>query len=103
MSEFRFTPQAADDLLDLWSFIARDNADAADRVEAAVYRACDLLADAPLAGTVRTELTRLPVRFWVVQPYSNYLIVYDPRQEPVQIIRILHAARDLSALLKQQT
>jgi plasmid stabilization system protein ParE len=61
MSEFRFTPQAADDLLDLWSFIARDNADAADRVEAAVYRACDLLADPPLAGTERTELTRLPV------------------------------------------
>jgi plasmid stabilization system protein ParE len=41
----------------------------------------------------------LPVRFWVVQPYSNYLIVYVPEKKPLQIIRILHSARDLPALL----
>ena len=101
MSRYQFTPQAIDDLLDIWSFIARDNRAAADRVEAAVYRACELLGDSPLAGTSRMELTPLPVRFWVVQPYSNYLIGYDPGKKPLQIIRILHAARDLSAILTQ--
>ena len=45
------------------------------------------------------DLTPLPVRFWVVQPYSNYLIVYDPEKKPLQIIRILHGARDLPSLL----
>ncbi len=99
MSEYQFTPQAVGDLLDIWSFIARDNPKAADRVEAAIFRACDLLADSPLAGHTRTDLTPLPLRFWVVQPYSNYLIVYDAKKEPLHVIRILHAARDLHSVL----
>ncbi len=100
MSGYEFTPQASDDLLDIWSFIARDNSEAADRVEAAIFRACDLLAGSPLAGRIRKDVTSLPLRFWVVHPYSNYLIVYDPEKQPLQIIRILHGARDLPSVLK---
>jgi hypothetical protein len=37
MSSYRFTPQALGDLLDIWSFIARDNPTVADRVEEAVF------------------------------------------------------------------
>ena len=99
MSKYQFTPQAVNDLLDIWSFIAQDNPEAADRVEAAVFRACDLLADSPLAGSIRRDLTPLPLRFWVVQPYPSYLIVYDPEKTPLQIIRILHNARDLAVVL----
>lgn len=100
MNRYLLTPQAAGDLLNIWSFIAQDNPEAADRVEAAVFRACDLLADSPLAGRVRRDVTSLPLRFWVVHPYSNYLIVYDPETKPLQIIRILHGARDLPSALK---
>jgi antitoxin ParD1/3/4 len=99
MSRYQFTPQAADDLLDIWSFIAQDNPEAADRVEAAVFRACDLLCDSPRAGRTRKDLTGLPLRFWVVHPYPNYLIVYDPDKKPLLIVRILHGARDLPAVL----
>ncbi len=66
MSSYQFTPQAVADLFDLWSFIAQDNPAAADRVEDAVFRACDFLSDSPFAGRLRKELTPLPVRFWVV-------------------------------------
>ena len=48
---------------------------------------------------MRKYLTPLPVRFWVVQPYLNYIIVYNPEKEPLQIIRILHSARDLRSVL----
>jgi plasmid stabilization system protein ParE len=99
MSKYQFTPQAVNDLLDIWSFIAQDNPEAADRVEAAAFRACDLLVDSPLAGSIRKDLTPLPLRFWVVQPHPNYLIVYDPEKRPLQIIRILHGARDLAVVL----
>jgi len=99
MRRYLFTPQAARDLLDIWSFIARDDRDAADRVEAAVFRACDLLADSPLAGRTRNDLTQLPVRFWVLHPYSNYFIVYDPEKKPLQIIRVVHGSRDLPSVL----
>ncbi|SRR6266852_1882438 len=99
MSGYQFTPQAVADLFDIWSFIAQDNPVAADQVEDAVFRACDFLADSPLAGRMRKELTPLPVCFWVLQAYPNYLIVYDPEKKTLQIIRILHGARDLPSLL----
>jgi antitoxin ParD1/3/4 len=99
MEKYRLTPEAVSDLFEIWNFINQHNPEAADRVEEAVFRACDLLADAPLVGRVREDLTPLPLRFWVVQPYSNYLIVYDPEKKPLQIIRILHGARDLPAIL----
>jgi antitoxin ParD1/3/4 len=69
MEKYQITPEAVSDLLDIWNFISQDNPEAADRVEQAVFRACDLLADSPLAGRVRKDLTPLPLRFWVVQPY----------------------------------
>jgi plasmid stabilization system protein ParE len=99
MSSYHFTPQALSDLVDIWKFIAQDSPTAADRVGESILAACDFLADSPFAGRIRKELTPLPVRFWVVQPYSTYLIVYDPEKKPLQIIRILHSARDLPAML----
>jgi plasmid stabilization system protein ParE len=47
MNGYQFTLQASDDLLNMWSFIARDNVAAADRVEKEIFRACDLLAEFP--------------------------------------------------------
>lgn len=47
---YQFTPQAIDDLFEIWSYIARDSPDAANRVEESVYQACAFLADSPLAG-----------------------------------------------------
>lgn len=99
MSHYRFTPQAVDDLFEIWSYIARDNVEAANRVEDAVYKACALLAEGPLRGQTRADLTKLPLRFWTVQAFPNYIIVYDPATRPLQIIRILHGSRDILAIL----
>ena len=52
-----------------------------------------------MSGQVRKELTSRPVRFWTVQRFPNYLIVYRPDARPLQIIRILHGMRDLNRLL----
>jgi len=100
MTKYQFTPQALSDLLEIWSFIAQDSPQAADRVEETIFCACDFLSDSPLAGRAREDLTPLPLRFWIVLPYSNYLIVYDPEKKPIQIIRILHAARDIPSILE---
>ena len=100
MSSYRLTPQAVDDLFEIWSHIASDDPAAADRVEEAVYEACTLLGNTPLAGRIREDLTALPLRFWLVQPYQNYWIVYDPHSEPLQVIRILHGARNLPRILR---
>jgi len=39
-------------------------------------------------------------RVWVSHPYSNYRIVYDPESKPLDVIRILHGARDLPSVLR---
>jgi len=37
MSQYQFTPEAVDDLFEIWSCIAADNLEAANRVEEAIY------------------------------------------------------------------
>src|ERR1700676_1873391 len=100
MSRYQLTPQAADDLFEIWCYIASDDPDSADRVETAVHLACSFLVDTPLAGHIREDLTSLPLRFWLVQPFRNYLVVYDPATKPLQVIRILHPARNISLILR---
>ncbi len=68
-------------------------------MEQAVYDSCELLAVSPRAGTVREDLTSLPVTFWLVPPFPNYFIVYDPETKPLEIVRILHRARDIRSLI----
>jgi len=99
MSRYQFTPQAVDDLFEIWSYIARDNVEAANRLENAVHDACTFLAAGPLRGKTREDLTQLPLRFWAVQAFPNYIVVYDPETDPLQIIRILHGSRDILAIL----
>ncbi|MGA2133074.1 MAG: type II toxin-antitoxin system RelE/ParE family toxin [Bryobacteraceae bacterium] len=78
------TPRAIEDIDRIWSFIAADSPQAADRVEAAIVAACHLLAAHPLIGLKRPDITHLPVRFWTVTRYPNYVIVYRPDSDPVR-------------------
>ena len=99
MRPFRLTPAAEDDLFDIWSFIAPDNLQAADRLQTELLTACQRLADKPALGHWRRDLTDKPVRFFPVR--HTYLIVYDPASEPLAVIRVLHGARDAAAQLEE--
>lgn len=102
MIRYRLTPKAKEDLRSIWSYIALDNVEAADRVEEAIHDACAFLAKAPLRGHSRRDLTNLPVRFWTVLRYPKYVIVYDPAGKPLTIVRILHGARNVARELKSE-
>lgn len=80
-------------------YIAADNEPAAIRVESAITNACSLLMRSPSIGSKRSEITSLPVRFWVVTRYPNYVIVYRPDTDPLEIVTILHAKRNLNRLV----
>lgn len=97
MADSFFSPEARLDLMEIWEYIARDNVDAADRVEQQIQEAVSLLARHPELGHLRPDLTSKPVRFWAV--YS-YLVVYDPNTRPLEVVRILSGYRDIAALLK---
>lgn len=91
-----------DDLDAIWSFIADDNSDAADRVEAEIVSTCRRLAKHPLMGTERQDVTTLPVRFWTVTRFPNYVIVYRPDTVPLQVVAVLHGKRNLKRVLEER-
>ena len=84
-------PQAEADLDDIWWYIAQDNPDAADRLLDAINERCNLLARFPLVGTSRDEL--LPSLRSV--PMGSYLVFYLPLDDGIEVIRVLHGARDI--------
>jgi plasmid stabilization system protein ParE len=100
MSAGRFvlTAAARADLNDIFDFIQEDSPDAASRVLAKLRAAMRDLARMPEMGHWREDLSDEPLRFW--QVYS-YLIIYRPETRPLQILRVLHASRDVRSLLAE--
>jgi plasmid stabilization system protein ParE len=99
---FRLTPQATKDLDSIWWFIARDSREAADAVEMEIAATCRRLAKHPLMGMKRQDVTLLPVRFWTVTKFTNYMVVYRDEMVPLQVIAILHGRRDLKEALENR-
>ena len=102
-ARIQFTPQAAEDLDAIWWVIAEDNRDAADRVEREILDTCHRLAKHPRMGTKRQDITPLPVRFWTVTRFPNYVIVYRPETVPMQVVAVLHGKRDLKEVLESRS
>lgn len=98
---FQLTPRALGDIQNIWDYIAEDNVNAAVRVESAILSACNSLARHPMLGSKRTEITSLPVRFWTIIRFPNYIVVYRPDTKPLQIVAVLHGKRELKALLPE--
>jgi toxin ParE1/3/4 len=96
MKGFVLTPRAKQDVNDIWDYIADDNIEAADRVLDALEGAMAKLAKNPGIGHWREELADKRHRFFLV--YS-YLIVYRYEDKVLQVIRVLHAARDVQSIL----
>jgi plasmid stabilization system protein ParE len=96
---FQLTPQAIDDIDEIWWRIAQDKPDAANKVERKIVATCRRLASHPLIGTLRRDLTSREVRFMTVPRYPNYVIVYRPDTVPLQVIAVLHGMRDLKPVL----
>jgi toxin ParE1/3/4 len=90
-----------DDLREIGLRISRENPEAADRFLAAAKEAFELLQRHPRIGRVRSF--SLPgVRSCVIPDFQNYLIFYLFTGGEVQILAVLHGARDLSSALAQR-
>jgi plasmid stabilization system protein ParE len=99
LAQFQLTPRALDDLDGIWEYIAADSVKAANRVESAILAACASLARHPPLGSKRIEITLLPVRFWTVTKFPNFIVVYRPDTEPLRIVTVLHGKRDIKTAL----
>jgi len=102
MSVYALTPLAKADIFEIWSYIADDNEEIANRVEQAIYDACAFVAEAPARGHSRSDLTSRPLRFWTLARYPSYTVVYRPETSPIQVVAVLHGKRNLRRILKRR-
>jgi plasmid stabilization system protein ParE len=96
VADYILSPEAFEDLQNIWSFIAADNPKAADRVENELFKAFEELAKWPGKGHTRRDLMERDVLFW---PVRSYLVVYRPLKPKLQIVAILHGARDIPSII----
>jgi plasmid stabilization system protein ParE len=97
MGRYVLTAEARADLAEIADFIRQDSPGAARRVVESLREAMAKLADLPEMGHVREDLAPTPLRFW---PIYSYLVIYRPESRPLQVVRILHGARDVRRLLE---
>lgn len=90
-----FSPAADVDLVEIASFIARDNVPRAITFIDELEAACSKLIDYPHSGVARSDL-RAGLRF---KPHGSYVIFYSVLETVIRIERILHGARDISSIL----
>ena len=90
-----------DDLREIGRLIAEENPEEADRFLTAAEESFDLLRRHAHIGRLRS-FSVLGVRSWVIPDFENYLIFYLPTGTEVQILAVLHGARDLASALAQR-
>jgi toxin ParE1/3/4 len=98
MAEAIISPEALQDMGDIRSYIAMDNPEAADRVLQAFEASAALLATQPGLGQLKPSLRGL--RLWVITDFPSYLMFYRQRGGQVEIVRVLHGARDVNSILE---
>jgi toxin ParE1/3/4 len=89
------TALAEEDLIDIWTYIAQDNMQAADTMLDDIEQRCKLLAEFPHMGQMRPDIALELHHF----PVGRYLILYRPITDGIEIVRVLFAGRQLSELL----
>ena len=94
MASFKRTAEAENDLLSIWQYIAEDNAQAENRLLLSIDEKCELLADNPKLGAARPDIAP-DLRYFSV---GSYLILYREISNSVEIVRVLHGARNLGVI-----
>jgi len=94
-------PQVVDDLLDIVTYLAERSPVSADRFSSAIWETLDHLAEAPGVGSPkRYRSKRLAgIRSSPIKGFRNYLVFYRPMTEAIEVLAILHGARNVPQIL----
>jgi plasmid stabilization system protein ParE len=98
--EFDLHPGAAQDITDIWEYIAEDNPEAARRFREEILGTIRKLVPFPHQGFKRPNLTSRRLRFQTVR---DYLIAYAPDEKPLLVIAVMHGQRSprvMAAILR---
>ncbi len=88
------SPRAAEDLIELWTYIAVDDPAAADRMLDLIEEKLGMLAANPALGPARPDIAR-EVRLF---PVRRYVILYRVLPDGIEVVRVVHGMRRLGGL-----
>jgi toxin ParE1/3/4 len=91
VSQPRISPRASEDLTEIWSYIADDSLANADSFIDKLYETMQVLSRQPGSGRHREEIAPGIQSF----PFGRYIIFYRAVTSGIEIVRVLHGARDI--------
>lgn len=94
MSKVIYSTEAKADLQEIWDFIADDSPFQADRLILRFREKLEYLAKWQTIGRPRPEF----VKGCRSYPFGNYCFYFRPTDSGIEVLRILHSARDLDQI-----
>jgi toxin ParE1/3/4 len=97
-----FNPVATNDLDEITSYIRQDNAVAAKAVRDSIYETAGRIGMHPGLGIrPRFSAPRFAgIRFLPADNYPGYLLFYRETEHEVEVLRVLHGARNMPPLFE---
>jgi toxin ParE1/3/4 len=96
-------PQVVKDLIELATYLAEDSLDVSDNFLFSAEKTFQKLSQFPQRGKLSNfthpQLTN--IRQQAIEGFRKYLIFYRLTDSSVEIIRVIHGARNLEAILEQ--
>ena len=88
------------DVAEIVSYIADDNPEAAQRFRKALQETGELLLDMPPIGSMRVsdKPALKDISVVLVRDFDKYFVFYRPVSDGIEIVRVLHGARDYPTL-----
>jgi toxin ParE1/3/4 len=96
VSHLRISPHARADLIEIWSYIADDSVANADAFIDKLYETLQVMGRQPGSGRRREELAPGMRSF----PFRRYVIFYRVAAGAIEIVRVLHGARDVESVFE---
>ncbi len=89
------TPAAQSDIAQIGSWIAGDNPKRAISFMIELKNACEKIGDSPKGSVVVQRYVHFEIRR---KTYHDYLIFYRIKNNSVEVLHVIHGARDYSNL-----
>jgi len=104
MRELLKRPQARNDIIEQADYLARTSMNASDRFLQATQKAFRTIAERPGIGSPRDfgNPQLLGLRMFLIPGFPKVGIYYLHDDETVEIVRVLHGARDVAGLLRPE-
>ena len=98
-------PCARSDLYEIGLYLSERSLEASKRFNRAVDRTLEYLLKAPESGEKRnySNPNYANIRIWQVSGFPNHLIFYRPQDDRLEVLRVLHGARDYDTIFNDET